>query len=619
LFKRVDGETAAVAADLNAKLSIQQAHARLGHMSETATRQAAKALGWTLTPGSMTPCEMCAIGKGRQKNLPKDSGGPVASLLESGVYLDCCTFKDKTTRKASHVWRLMVFYPSQLKISDIYKKKSDMFEPTLEKLSQLIQQKIGPKYLRMDNAGENVDLAARIKHKDWKLPIKVEWTARDTPQQNSPAEVGISTLGGRARSMLQDANVPEALRTVLMVAAVKTATLLDSLIPIEIDGTVKTRYEHQFGSLTPFAQALRTFGEAGTVTIKSRTHQPKEKGRGLNCMMVGYCPDHGVGTYRMFDPNTNGLHLSRDVTWLRRKFYPSLLAAGEGEIITPTTETPAPTVEISETDPDEAEVEETSETNPEDEDEDEDHVEDDVEDNGATDGVDDAIGANANTLPTTRSGRIIKLPSYLRDNYETSHVPVDYNIALTLAEVRYYQAMSEFGFSCVDHDGVEMAMVGAGVGGGFINTNELRTLTFDQLMASPDKNEWLKAVHEEYENMKENGVFEVTQTCDIPKGAKVLSTTWVLKKKANGRRKGRITARGFEQRDGEHFDSADKASPVVHDITIRIVLTLIVMGGLWAEIVDVKGAFLTADFEPHHKMYITVPKGFEEYYPGNVV
>jgi hypothetical protein len=42
-FQRIDGETAVVAADLNVKLSIQQAHARLGHMSETATRQAAKA------------------------------------------------------------------------------------------------------------------------------------------------------------------------------------------------------------------------------------------------------------------------------------------------------------------------------------------------------------------------------------------------------------------------------------------------------------------------------------------------------------------------------------------------------------------------------------------------
>jgi hypothetical protein len=94
----------------------------------------------------------------------------------------------------------------------------------------------------------------------------------------------------------------------------------------------------------------------------------------------------------MFDPNTNGVHLSRDVSWMRRKIYPSLLAAGESEVITPTTETPAPTVATSETDP-EAKDEETSETDPEAEDEDEDHVEDDVEDNGATDGVDDAIGA----------------------------------------------------------------------------------------------------------------------------------------------------------------------------------------------------------------------------------
>jgi hypothetical protein len=69
-----------------------------------------------------------------------------------------------------------------------------MVEPTLEKLSQMIQQNVGPKYLRMDTVGENVDLSERLKHKDWKLSIKVEWTARDTPQQNSPAEVGFSRV-----------------------------------------------------------------------------------------------------------------------------------------------------------------------------------------------------------------------------------------------------------------------------------------------------------------------------------------------------------------------------------------------------------------------------------------
>lgn len=104
--------------------------------------------------------------------------------------------------------------------------------------------------------------------------------------------------------------------------------------------------------------------------------------------------------------------------------------------------------------------------------------------------------------------------------------------------------------------------------------------------------------------MLEYGVFEATDSSSLPTDAKVLTTTWVLKKKANGVYKGRITARGYEQQDGTHYDSTDKASPVVNDITIRIALVLIVMGGLWAEIVDVNGAFLTAEFEPNHKMYV---------------
>jgi hypothetical protein len=54
-------------------------------------------------------------------------------------------------------------------------------------------------------------LAARIRYRDWKLPIIVEWTARDTLQQNSPSEVGFATIAGRARFMFQDANIPSGL------------------------------------------------------------------------------------------------------------------------------------------------------------------------------------------------------------------------------------------------------------------------------------------------------------------------------------------------------------------------------------------------------------------------
>jgi hypothetical protein len=120
------------------------------------------------------------------------------------------------------------------------------------------------------------------------------------------------------------------MRKTLMPEAVKTATFLDGLIPININGAVKSKFVHRFGFDPPFAKALRTWGEAGTVTIKSRTFLPKDKARGVTCVMMGYSAEHPAGTYRMFDPSTKGVHVSRDVTWLRRMFFTSaVIEAGE--------------------------------------------------------------------------------------------------------------------------------------------------------------------------------------------------------------------------------------------------------------------------------------------------
>jgi hypothetical protein len=72
------------------QLSIQQAHSRLGHMSEDSTRKAAIALGWKLIPGSLSPCEGCAIGKGRQKmfrRILEDLSPPWQSLEPTWITL----------------------------------------------------------------------------------------------------------------------------------------------------------------------------------------------------------------------------------------------------------------------------------------------------------------------------------------------------------------------------------------------------------------------------------------------------------------------------------------------------------------------------------------------------
>jgi hypothetical protein len=38
-------------------------------------------------------------------------------------------------------------------------------------------------------------------------------------------------------------------------------------------------------------------------------------------MFVGYTLGHTGDTYRMWDPKTGGIHVSRDVIWLQHMFY----------------------------------------------------------------------------------------------------------------------------------------------------------------------------------------------------------------------------------------------------------------------------------------------------------
>jgi hypothetical protein len=144
-------------------------------------------------------------------------------------------------------------------------------------------------------------------------------------------------------------------------------------------------------------------------------------------------------------------------------------------------------------------------------------------------------------------------------------------------------------------------------------------MKYDQAINGPEKEKWKQAVQEEHERMVTHGVFKAVPKEEVPKGAKVLSSTWAMKKKASGTFRARLNARGYEQIDGEHYDENEKFAPVVSDTTIHIVLIMIAMTGWWAELLDVKGAFLCGIFEKGRQMFMTIPQGFEKYYSKDVV
>ena len=157
----------------------------------------------------------------------------------------------------------------------------------------------------MDNAGENKLLVDRLNSSEWELYPTVEYTARDTPQQNYLGKMAITVMCNRRRALMVKAHTPNDLRHLVMRKAVETATHLDGLEVVKINGVTATRNQHftraggaADGDVDPnaIAKCLRIWGEAGVI----KTHKsmdPKTKDRRITCMMVGYAPSHAPDCY----------------------------------------------------------------------------------------------------------------------------------------------------------------------------------------------------------------------------------------------------------------------------------------------------------------------------------
>ena len=101
--------------------------------------------------------------------------------------------------------------------------------------------------------------------------------------------MGFTALAGRARVMMNMGNVPRDSCYKLFGEVVKTATKLDSLVIVDIDGIKKTWVKHYAKILPRWVNHMRTFGEAGTV----RTGKDGKVGDcGVTMMMMGYADNH---------------------------------------------------------------------------------------------------------------------------------------------------------------------------------------------------------------------------------------------------------------------------------------------------------------------------------------
>ena len=291
----------ASAAKTNKPISINLAHCSFGYGDEHITREIARALGFEITNGTMKPCNACAAAKAKQKNLPTSRNHIPSKISNERMHLDIATIKALEYLKmdvSKPHWRILVDEKVQMKMSDFYATKNGMIEPTCEKFQKWKDADMPVRIVRMDGSGENMKLKQRSESSDWKLGIEYEITARNTPQQNHLAEIALTVIANRGRALMHNANVPERTRYKLFREAFSTATHLDGLKVVNLDGVKKTRYEHWCGKVPRFAKHLRTWGEAGTVKTVTKKIS-KVLDRGVQCMFVGYAMEHDGDVYRM--------------------------------------------------------------------------------------------------------------------------------------------------------------------------------------------------------------------------------------------------------------------------------------------------------------------------------
>ena len=281
------------------KMSISEAHRKLGHISYPAIKHAVSSgfiTGIDLDADSKPIfCEACAKAKSARQPFPKESEtraakfgecvhwnlwGPAAVKSLNG-HLYMAARIDDTTRETKLYFQL---------------KKSETVQ------SYKLDEANHIKCVRSDRGGE-FQADALVKHQDQK-GMEREFTVHDSPPQNGVAERGMRTRAERARALLLASGLP----CFLWEEAMKHATCLQNRTPARaLKG--KTPYEMRHKK-KPNLNGIQEFRAAAYVKdLKAGKLDARAKmGR-----FVGYNSESKG--YRIYWPGKRSITIERNVVF----------------------------------------------------------------------------------------------------------------------------------------------------------------------------------------------------------------------------------------------------------------------------------------------------------------
>lgn len=565
-------------------------HKRLGHISMQSICKMAKSRMVNGISSNLTSdidfCDCCA--KAKITRVKFDGKRPETTRPLERVHSDVCG-PFTPTFDGYQYYVVFIDDFTHVTVTYLMKRKSEVLSK-FQEYCEAVESHFGLKLsrLRCDNGGEYTGTA--FKNFCVKKGIVIEYTVPYNPQQNGVSERMNRTICDKMRSLLHDSHLTDE----FWGEAVLTATYLtnrSSTVSLKSKTPFEMWYQRK-----PDLSNLKVFG------CKAIAHIPKEKRKGKlelpggEYIFVGY----GINGYRLFDDNRKMIVLAKSV-----QFNESTSAVTTVEV---SSQSKGDTV---------ANVQDLSPNT---------QLVTQVEVNGGTQFQSPRVTStprsssvvvtgtpivntpvmntpvvvtpgNSSTIITTTPVRRQTPVNQTDDSPEVFSTPV----ASTPVVSRYPRRhrVKPFWMRTGEFDSSANYAY-------LTNYNEVPE-KYDDVAHSDEQAEWRNAIDDEVHSLMKNETWDIV---DYPKGAKLIDSRWIFKRKHHGISfiyKARLVAKGYMQKEG--IDFAETYAPVARLQTIRVLLALGNVHGLLIDHLDVKTAFLHGDL--NEDVYMKAPQGID--------
>ncbi|CAM8944369.1 unnamed protein product [Rhodiola kirilowii] len=496
-------------------------HARLGHINvETMKMMINKelAIGMPNIEVERETCVSCLLGKQTRQSFPQSTSYRATQALEL-IHGDLCgTITPSTPSHKRYIFVIIDDY-SRYMWTILLKEKSEAFDK-FKAFKKLAEQETGAvvKTFRTDRGGEFV--SHEFQSFCDKVGIRRHLTAPYLPQQNGVVERRNRTLLEMTRSVWKHMSLPNY----LWGEALRHATYLINRVGTRsVIG--KTPYEALRGK-KPNIEHLRVFeclGYAKTEEVGRKKLDDRSR------ILVHLGTEPGSKAYRLFDPTTKRICVSRDVVFDESKSWfwnnkEEGIVVDSGTFVVGTLQDTGNKEKVR-TETLEAETEENineeddgtnyEETGASYEEEENDEAEEEGNDGS------DLIQLRRSTRPTTK--------------------PVWTSDYVLIAETEYERLLTVINEEHWD----------------FSEAKEHRI--------------WVEACEDELASIEKNKTWNLV---DLPLGVKPIGLKWVFKIKHNSdgninKYKARLMAKGYVQKHGIDYDEI--FAPVARIETVRFI------------------------------------------------